>query len=42
LWRLQEVLEVAILREDISKRLFHDIIGGCFDESGVLIDLRSG
>src|SRR5208282_2535576 len=40
--RLQEVLEVAVLREDIVERLVHNIIRGCVDESGVLIDLRGG
>src|SRR5271157_5036096 len=40
--RLQEVLEVAVFREDIVERLVHNIVGGCVDESGVLIDLLSG
>jgi hypothetical protein len=42
LWRLQKVLEVAVLREDIVERLVHNIVGGCVDESGVLIDLLGG
>src|ERR1700687_6449122 len=40
--RLQEVLEVAVLREDIVERLVHNIIRGCVNESGVLIDLCCG
>src|SRR5580658_4808657 len=40
LWRLQELLKVTILGEDIAKRLLHDIIGAGMDVSGVLIDLR--
>lgn len=39
---LQELLEVAVLAEDIGKCLFHDIIGAAMDESGILIDLRCG
>src|SRR5882762_1046829 len=35
---LQEVLEVAIFGKDIGERLFHHIICGCGNESGVLID----
>jgi hypothetical protein len=42
LWRLQKVLEVTVLREDIVERLVHNIVGGCVDESGVLIDLLGG
>src|SRR5271157_1814372 len=42
LWRLQKVLEVAVLREDIVERLVDHIVGGCVDESGVLIDLLGG
>src|SRR5664279_1161219 len=42
LWRLQKVLKVAVLREDIVERLVHHIVGGCVDESGVLIDLLGG
>ncbi len=42
LWRLQKVLKVAVLREHIVERFVHDIIGGCVDESGILIDLLSG
>ena len=42
LWRLQKVLKVAVFREDIVERLVHHIVGGCVDESGVLIDLLGG
>src|SRR5208337_340449 len=42
LWRLQKVLEVAVLREDIVERFIHNVVGGCVDESGVLIDLLGG
>ena len=42
LWRLQEVLEVTVFREDIIERLIQNIVGGCVDEGGVLIDLRGG
>src|ERR1017187_9005331 len=42
LWRLQKVLKVAVLREDIVERLVHHIVGGCVDEGGVLIDLLGG
>ena len=42
LWRLQKVLEVAVLREDIVERLVHNIVRGCVDESGILIDLFGG
>ena len=37
--RIEEVLEVAIFREDIVHRLFDDIVGGYVNESGILIDL---
>ena len=40
--RLEEVLEVTVLREDIVQRLVHNIVGGCVDEGGVLIDLCGG
>src|ERR1700686_4230835 len=40
--RLQKVLEVTVFREDIVERLVHNIVGGCVDEGGVLIDLRGG
>ena len=40
--RLQEVLKVAIFGEDIGERLLDDIVGGCVDEGGILIDLCSG
>jgi len=40
--RLQEILEVTVFREDIIERLIHNIVGGCVDEGGVLIDLRGG
>ncbi len=40
--RLEEVLEVTVLRENIVERLINNIIGGCVHESGVLIDLRGG
>jgi hypothetical protein len=33
---------VAVLREDIVERLVHNIVCGCVDESGVLIDLLGG
>jgi hypothetical protein len=39
-WRLQEVLEVTVFGEDIIEGLIHNIVGGCVDEGGVLIDLR--
>ncbi len=42
LWRLQKVLKVAVFREDIVEGFVHDIVGGCVDESGVLIDLLGG
>ena len=42
MWRLQEVLEVTVFREDIIERLIHNIVGGCVDEGCVLIDLRGG
>src|SRR5258708_17538757 len=42
LWRLQKVLEVAVLREDIVERLVHNIVCGCMDESGILINLFGG
>src|ERR1700726_1193922 len=38
--RLQKVLKVAVLREDIVERFVHNIVCGCVDESGVLVDLR--
>jgi hypothetical protein len=37
--RIEEVLEVAIFREDIVHRLVDDIVGGYMNESGVVIDL---
>ncbi len=40
--RLQKVLKVAVLREDIVERLVHNIVCGCVDESGILIDLCGG
>src|SRR5208283_3386889 len=40
--RLQEVLEVPVFGEDIVERLVHNIIRGCVDEGGILIDLRCG
>ena len=42
MWRLQEVLEITVFRKDIIERLIHNIVGGCVDEGGVLIDLRGG
>src|SRR5258708_29180208 len=39
-WRLQEVLEVTVFREDIIERLIHNIVGGCVHQGGVLIDPR--
>src|ERR1039458_1820645 len=42
LWRLQKVLKVAVLREDIVERLVHHIVGGRVDEGSVLIDLLGG
>src|SRR6267143_2584792 len=42
LWRLEEILEVTAFREDIVQRLVRNIVRGCVDESGVLIDLCSG
>ena len=41
LWRLEKLLEVAVLREDIGERLLHNIVGGCVYESGILIDLSA-
>src|ERR1700739_252926 len=40
--RLQELLKVAVFREDIGERLLHHFIGGSVDEGGILIDLCSG
>src|ERR1700730_2362500 len=42
LWRLQEVLKVAIFGEDIGESLLDNIIGTSMDEGGILIDLSSG
>ena len=39
LWSLQKVLEVTVFREDIVQRLVRNIVRGCLNESGVLIDL---
>jgi hypothetical protein len=41
LWRLQKVLKVPVFREDIVQRLIHNIVGGCVDKCGILIDLIS-
>jgi hypothetical protein len=38
LWRLRRILEVAVFREDTGERFVHNIVCGCVDESGVLID----
>jgi hypothetical protein len=40
--RLQKVLKVAAFREDIVDGLVYHIVGGCVDESGILIDLLGG
>ena len=42
LWRLQELLKVAVLGEDIGESLLDNIIGTGMDEGGILIDLRCG
>jgi hypothetical protein len=42
LWCLEEILEVMVFREDIVQRFVHNIVRGCADESGILIDLCSG
>jgi hypothetical protein len=39
---LREVLKVAVFGEDIGKRLLHDIIGTCMDESVVLVGQYRG
>jgi hypothetical protein len=39
---LEEVLEVAILAEDVGKGLLDHIVGASTDEGGVLIDLGCG
>jgi hypothetical protein len=38
---LQIFLEVAIFGENVSERLFDDIVGASADESGILIDLAA-
>jgi predicted methyltransferase MtxX (methanogen marker protein 4) len=40
--RLEKVLKVTVFREDIIERLIDNIVRGCVDEGGVLIDLRGG
>src|SRR5208282_4870033 len=40
--RLEKVLEVTVFREDIIERLIDNIVGGCVDKGGILIDLRRG
>ena len=38
----QEVLEVAVFGEDVSKRLVHNLVRRSVQESGVLVDLPGG
>src|SRR5262249_53686910 len=42
LLRLRSLQEITIFRKDIVQRLVHNIVGGCTDDSGVLIDLGGG
>jgi hypothetical protein len=39
---LLKVLEITALQEDIVERLVQNIIRGCVDESGALIELPGG
>src|SRR6185437_15854513 len=38
----KELLKLAVLRENIGKRLLHNVVRESVDERGVLIDLSSG